>query len=234
MYVTPRYRFHYEQQSYEPFTARLLNSLLPRAQLFMDIGASYGFYSMLVASRNSAVEIMALEPTPTTFAVLQRNLGLLDNSNNISMHQLAVSDCIGRRKFKVTFASDSCGFFDHPNVGTLEIIEVDTVTIDAVLKDRAPCPLVIKIDTEGNELAVLRGMAETLARFPDVKLIVEFNPATLRAANVEPDALLEYLDRLGFQVFFIDEEQAKLNQATVDDAWSPKTPNDYVNLYCVR
>jgi len=196
----------------------------------MDIGASYGFYSMLVASRNSAVEIIAFEPTPTTVEVLQRNLGLLDKSSKITIHQLAVSDCIGRRKFNVTLASDSCGFFDHPNVGTLKTIDVDTVTVDALLKDRASCPLVIKIDTEGSELAVLRSMTETLARFLDVKLIIELNPATLRAANVEPGALLEHLDRLEFQVFFIDEDQSKL----VEDVWYPRARNDYVNLYCVR
>lgn len=233
MYVTPRYREHYENNSYEQFSARLVSSVLRRAGLFVDIGASYGFYSLLAGSRYPNLDIIAVEPTPATCEVLKRNANLLSQSN-IEVHQLAISDSLGIRRFNVALASDSCGFFNHPNVASLQSIDVETTTVDGLLKARSPRPLVIKIDTEGNELAVLRGMAETLERFPDIKLLIEFCPGTLRAANVQPKALLEYLDQLGFLSFILDEQRQRYYRAKPEDDNLRWTKRDYANLYCVR
>ena len=141
---------------------------------------------------------------------------------------------VGTRQFNVAIASDSCGFFDHPNIGSLRSIEVETTTVDALLKDRPPGRLVIKIDTEGNELAVLRGMTETLKRFEDIRLIIEFCPKTLRAANVQPKFLLEHLDRLGFATFLLDEGRGRYYRANPNDDKLRLTGSDYANLYCVR
>ena len=208
MYVTPRYRAHYVQQSYEPFTVDLLSSVLRRGGLFVDIGASYGFFSLLARARNPTLDIIAAEPTPETCAVLRRNVSEFGKSS-IAVRQLAVSDSVGRANFKVSLASDSCGFYEHPNAATLRSIEVETTTVDALLEGREPCPLMIKIDTEGHERAVLAGMAKTLERFTDIKLFVEFSPATLRAAGVQPNALLRHLDHLGFEMHLLDEQQVR-------------------------
>jgi FkbM family methyltransferase len=233
MYVTPRYREHYEKNSYEQFSAHLVSSILRRASLFLDIGASYGFYSLLAGSRHPELDIIAVEPTPATCVVLKRNVDLLGRSK-ISVHQLAISDSVGSRRFNVALASDSCSFFNHPNVGALQSIEVETTTVDSLLKDHAPCSLVIKIDTEGNELAVLRGMTDTLERFPDIKLVIEFCPGTLRAANVQPKALLEYLDQLGFVTFILDEQRQRFYRAKPENDNLEWTRRDYANLYCIR
>jgi FkbM family methyltransferase len=45
---------------------------------------------------------------------------------------------------------------------TLRSVEVETTTVDALLAAKLPCPLVIKINTEGHEHAVMKGMSETL------------------------------------------------------------------------
>ena len=233
MYVTPRYRDHYETRSYEQLSANLISSILRRADLFVDVGASYGFYSLLAASRRPDLDIISVEPTPETCTILKRNVGLLAQSK-IAVLQSAVSDTVGIRRFNVAIASDSCGFFDHPNIGSLRSIDVETTTIDTLLKDRPAGRLVIKIDTEGNELAVLRGMTETLKRFEDIRLIIEFCPGTLRAANVQPNTLLEHLDRLGFATFLLDEGQGRYYRAKSGDDKLRLTGSDYANLYCVR
>lgn len=233
MYVAPRYRDHYETHSYEQLSANLISSILRRADLFVDVGASYGFYSLLAASRRPDLDIIAVEPTPETCIALRQNVGLLDQSK-ITVRETAVSDSIGTRRFNVAIASDSCGFFDHPNIGSLRSIDVETTTVDALLKDRPPCRLVIKIDTEGNELAVLRGMTETLKRFRDIRLIIEFCPGTLRAAEIQPKALLEHLDRCGFATFLLDEGRGRYYRATSEDDKLRLTGRDYANLYCVR
>jgi SAM-dependent methyltransferase len=102
MYVTPRYRGHYQQNSYEQFSARLVSTILRGAGLFVDIGASYGFYSLLAGSRFPELDIIAVEPTPATCEVLKRNVDLLGRSK-IAVHQLAISDSVGSRRFNVAF-----------------------------------------------------------------------------------------------------------------------------------
>ena len=231
MYVAPRYRDHYVVHRYEEFSANLVASIVRRADMFIDIGASFGFYSLLAAERRPNLAVIALEPTPATCAVLERNVKLAGKPN-IEIRQMAASNESGRRRFNVAWASDSCGFFPHPNVDTLQSIEVETTTIDALLRGREPASLLIKVDTEGNELAVLEGMRETLARCEDVRLVVELAPRVLQAAGTSPSALLACLATLGFQSYLIDEDKRRFYRVTPDRIVS--TARDYANLYCVR
>ena len=233
MYITPRYRHHYEVQSYEAFSADLLSSVLRGAGLFVDIGAHYGFFSLLAHAKRPDLEIIAIEPTPVTNAILARNAEQF-GGGRLTVHQVAVSDKAGHATFNVSMASDNCGFYEHPAAGTLHSIDVETTTVDLLLGDRAPCPLVIKIDTEGHELAVLSGMAATLERFSDVKLLIEFNPPTLRAAKLRPEALLQHLHELGFDVYLLDETRRVFERVKPTAEWVWQFGDGYGNLYCVR
>jgi FkbM family methyltransferase len=233
MYVTPRYRDHYERKQYEPHSASLVSSLAKRMALFVDVGANYGFYSLLAANANPSLEIISLEPVPVTCDILRRNV-VLNELHQVSVQQYAVSNSIGTREFKVSLASDSSGFFDHPNVGTLETIEVNTVTIDSILAHRAPCPLLLKIDTEGNELAVLDGMTNTLKRFNDIRMILEFCPDVLWSAKTRPKHLIEKLEELDFAVFLIDETAGKIIPYNDFFEGGALFGQNYANLYCVR
>jgi FkbM family methyltransferase len=233
MYITPRYRHHYEVQSYEAFSADLLSSVLRGAGLFVDIGAHYGFFSLLARAKRPDLEIIAVEPTPVTNAILARNAEQF-GGGRLAVRQLAVSDKAGHATFNVSMASDNCGFYEHPAAGTLHSIDVETTTVDALLAGRTPCPLVIKIDTEGHELAVLNGMATTLERFSDVKLLIEFNPPTLRAAKLQPEALLQHLNRLGFDMYLLDENRRVFDRVKPTAEWVRQFGDGYGNLYCIR
>src|SRR5262249_42566118 len=149
---------------------------------------------------NPDLDAIAIEPTPESFEVLARNVAEL-GTQRIALHRLAASDRDGSRPYIVSLSSDNCGFYPHPAAPPLRSLDVETTTVDALLAGREPCPIVIKIDTEGHELAVLAGMAGTLRRFHDAILVVEFNPAMARAAGERPERLLEELDRLGFESF---------------------------------
>lgn len=233
MYVTPRYRLHYEERRFESFTADLLARILTRARLFIDVGAHYGFFTLLAATGNRDLEIIALEPTPETCAVLERNVQHI-GASNVSIRRVAVSDSAGSAPYTIASTSDNCGFYSHPNSPPLRTIEVETTTIDALLKDRPPCPAVVKIDTDGHELAILKGMSETLQRFSDVTLIIEFNPKMQRASGHEPEVLLNELDRFGFAAFLLDDQERRAYRLKPDSDWSQlMDPLGYANLYCV-
>lgn len=233
LYVAPRFRQLYEINSYEPFTARLLSRLLRRCTLFVDVGAGYGFFSFLAATSHPHLEVLALEPIPETCALLQRTRQT-SNLERVHLHQLAASDTDGTQPFCLSMAVDNCGFYPHPVAPPLRQLEINTIRLDTLLRDHPPQPTIVKIQTEGHELAVLRGMAGVFSRFPDLTLIVEFNPKMQQAAGYEPDELLRELDRLGFALFLLDSEHACPVRMKPGANWQDSIgPDAYANLYCI-
>ena len=93
-------------------------------------------------------------------------------------------------------------------------------------------PDVIKIDVEGAEVVVLKGMRRTISRAGErLKMFVECNPSMLRLAGTSHEALFRLLGELGFQVGVVDERQGCVAPVTEEImAGNYK----YVNLYCVK
>lgn len=72
-------------------------------------------------------------------------------------------------------------------------------TLDAALPDLAPGTIrFLKLDVQGSECRVLRGMRRTLARHPDLVMVVEVFPGGLRQAGASARELVELLTELGF------------------------------------
>ncbi len=203
MRVAPRHRGHYDGVEYEAFAARYLKSILRRADLFVDVGAHYGFFTLLAASANDKLTIIAAEPVAETRAFLLQNISAMD-ARRISVCADAISDTCESKPFRIS-GSDDCS--PHPNAQPIGQAAVDTTSIDALLEDFDACRLVVRIDAAGHELAVLRGMRDTLLRFSDVILVVELNPERQKAAGFAPERLLQQLDSLGFALFVVDRQQ---------------------------
>jgi FkbM family methyltransferase len=240
MLVTPRYVEHYVNNTYEPITTRIVSTNLSKGGIFIDIGAHYGFYTLLAGNLNKSSKILAFEPAPVNFQILKQNVEL-NNLQNVELFNLAVSDKNEVRKFKITEASDSCSFYEHPLASTIEQIDVKTATLDSILKGPIDAEVLIKIDAEGHEFNVLEGMENLLRNsLPKLKLIVEYNPNLLERADRKPGELVSRLFELGFQVFVIDEIEGVLNKIDpeqINDNYVELAPltltYNIVNLLCV-
>ncbi|CAN5305540.1 hypothetical protein BH10PSE11_BH10PSE11_06030 [soil metagenome] len=234
MYVPPRYENHYALSEYERLTTRFLSRLLKSADTFIDVGAHSGFFSLLAAKSNPTAKIIALEPTPSSCEILRRNFELFGPAQ-VRIHQAAVSAGPGKETFVISAASDNCSFYEHPNAPPIDRIEVETVSIDSLLADQSADRIVIKIDTDGHELKLLSGMVETLNRVQDIRLVIEFNPKMQVIAGHKPDELLHELDRLGFELFLIDDIGGKFFRLLPDGDWrSIMNIEGYANIYCVK
>ena len=233
MEVTPHFRYHYGEHRHEAFTSDYLANALSSHSLFIDVGAHYGFFTLL-AARHPHLEILSIEPVPETYSILNRNI-TRNNLRNVQTRRVAVSDGDGRGRFQIARTSDNCSFYPHPMSPPIREIEVETATLDALLANHAPCRTMIKVDTDGHESAVLDGMRDTLSRFPDISLVLELNPKMLALAGHSPEDLLSTVAELGFDAYFFDEQRRMATKMTSPSAWRQcMDPASYINVYCPR
>jgi FkbM family methyltransferase len=140
---------------------------LGRGRVFYDVGANLGFFSLLAAhiSGLDAGRVYAFEAAPDNAEAIRVNAAL-NAIANVEVLAVAVSDHAGRGRLQVVDDqswSKLVDYGEHPF--TERVIEVELVAIDdLVASGRLPPPDVVKIDVEGAELAVLRGMRETIER----------------------------------------------------------------------
>lgn len=134
----------------------LTSAIIERgADLFIDIGANIGLYSVIVA--RGGLDVMAFEPDTRNVAQLRANIFLNQIADRVTVHELAVSDRSGPVMFQ-PFPNSSTGQSHVSEAGTQE---VKAVSLDDFLaiRDRR---LFFKIDIEGHELAAVRGMRRLL------------------------------------------------------------------------
>lgn len=232
MYVTPRYLYHYVQNKYEQFSTEILKNYLTKESTFVDIGAHFGYYSLLADSVYPGIKVVALEPVETTFNILAKNVKL--NKINAEIYNLAASNKEEIKTLNVTEASDSVGFYKHPMTKTKYRKKIRCVTVDSVLNNINNISF-IKIDVEGHEISVLQGIQSTLKNNPTAYLLVELCPQLQINAGHKPDDLLKELFKLNYELFMIDENNRKYYRLKGNKYSTAELMgnNTYCNIFCV-
>jgi FkbM family methyltransferase len=239
MLVTPRYIHEYCDNIYEDFTSDLLLTFSKNSKLFIDIGAHYGYYTILVGKKYPECKKIAFEPVPENFGILKRNV-YLNKIQNVEQHNLAVSNIDGVSTFNITEASNSCGFYKHPLAETLKQMEINTVSLDKFLKINPEDSVLIKIDAEGHEPRILQGMKNFINNTKDLKMIIEFNPDCLANGGYDPSMFLQDVSDLGFDVYVIDDFKRLTYKLAKEgfQKWTEYLPkgdrNTYANILCIK
>jgi FkbM family methyltransferase len=186
---------------YEPLQPFLLMELTKSigAEVFLDIGANIGAYSIVMASLQGVKAVHAFEPTPSTCDELTANIGLNSNASKITVHQTALSDS----KKSVTFgivsefsgANSIIGTSIHEADKFVSRFEVSCLPLDEVLTDQQKT-ISIKIDVEGHELQALAGARNFLTKNSALIQIENYNAADPSMSNT----LTNYGYRMLFHV----------------------------------
>jgi FkbM family methyltransferase len=190
----------------EPGLACALQNAIQPGMVIVDVGANIGLYTLIAARLTGySGKVISFEPSPRIFALLRDNVqvnGFLE-SGIIDLRQVALSDSSGVAPFTV-YPKDSghSTLFRGPE--GCQQIEVQTDTLDRALS-AIPKVDVIKIDAEGAEPFILRGMRETLKRNPRLRLFIEFAPPHLQNAGVDPSKFLDELAEAGFEILAVDD-----------------------------
>jgi FkbM family methyltransferase len=143
----------------------VLRRLLAPGDWVLDVGANVGHYAV-ACSRivGPSGRVVALEPVPETFALLSHNCLALE-ARNVTLLNLAASDRSSVRGMSVPrFAS---GIPRPTEAHLTDTSESDDVHVVTLALDDLSWPTriaLVKIDTEGHELSVLRGLAQLISR----------------------------------------------------------------------
>jgi len=205
---------------------KVFSKCIDVGNVIVDVGANVGMYT-LIAVRQLGAEgrVYSFEPTPRTFDILKNNIqvnGYLE-TNKIILRQAAVSDKLQRKaKFFVhKEALTHNTLYQEAGVDCMEI-EIETVALDDVLKVEKHVD-VIKIDAEGAEPLVLRGMRETIANNPHLIVFMEFAPSHLHRAGTDVSAFITEIRNYGFTIRQVIEptgEVASINDKQLLESYS--------------
>jgi FkbM family methyltransferase len=175
---------------------RQVKQSLKNGGTFIDIGANFGYYTVLAAGMPHT-KVIAFEPSPAEAARLQRNL-TLNRLQNVLLHQVALSDK-SEERYLHTYGEGNTGMNSLLHTaGSRERVAVRCERFDQLIgnDDLKSCRL-IKIDVEGFEQNVLKGMGALLEKFKG-NFVIEMNYGDDELDRINSDAVYEILSKRGF------------------------------------
>jgi len=191
---------------WEPDVSRVIEQNLAPGDVFVDVGANIGYDTLLASSRvGPAGRVIAIEASPRTFALLQRNLAANPTSSNVRAVNAAVSDRPGTLElYEVNAANIGAATTLASRGGTL-VASVEALPLEQILTPEERSRLrLIKMDVEGAEPPILRHLLDQLPTYPaTMDIVVEATP------DDDPEAWRDVFDRMraaGFTAWAIDND----------------------------
>ncbi len=154
----------YARGDVEPEAQRRIVETLGPGDVFYDVGANVGFFSLLAARRvGEAGEVWAFEPAPKQARAIRRN-ARRNRLDNIHVIEAAVAAAPGEGTLALAEHPGGAALLGAaaPPPDAAGTRPVRVVSVDSVVDEGAPPPRLVKIDVEGAELAVVEGMTRTI------------------------------------------------------------------------
>jgi len=207
MFLLPRkggiYLDLFSHKKREPICTNYLMhaGVLKEGDVVLDIGANVGYYVLVEAQLvGKSGKVYAVEPVRSNFELLERNVQL-NNFKNVSTFQFAFGEKDSKSEIYVSDKSNLCAI--KRNAAGGKIIskeEVHMATVDTFFTDKAS-PNLIRMDVEGYEYEIIKGMAKTLKG--DIKILVELHPLRPYLGPEKIDEIFRVLEQNGFGVRFV-------------------------------
>lgn len=174
-------------------------------KIIFDVGANEGFYALGMKKNNPKLKIVAIEPVPSTFKILKKNI----QSNKLK-NIILVNQALTKKKGKITFEMvpevTFVGGLDIAmqkrkwlDVKRIKKITVNSTTLSSLCKKLKIDKIdILKLDVEGSELDILKSSKTFL---PNIKkIVIEWHSIKLR------NKCKDFLKRNGFKLIHEDKK----------------------------
>lgn len=188
---------------WEPETTEIVKREVKEGQVCVDIGASVGYFTLLFARQvGEKGKVISIEPTEMGFNYQQENIKL-NGYTNIYPYKVAAWD----KEEVISIPKSS----PYP-------IWANAMPVDELLKGLGVERIdFIKIDVDGPEPKVLKGLVKTFEANPKMKMVIEWYKKYIEGADCNPDEFWEIINKY-FKWSKIEGDYTE----------------DYFNIYCER
>lgn len=203
--------------NYESQTIKFLKKYIHKGNYIFDVGANIGYMSLLFSKFTGPEgKIFAFEPETNNFSMLQKNI-LLNNVNNIFSYKVACSE--NEEELKL-YLSEGINKGQHTLLKVHQENEqfeiVKTIKLDDFFAlnhlDRID---LIKIDVEGAELEVLKGMDSILTNYAPI-LVIEVVSSILAKRNLTAKDFCLFLKKYNYHPYKI-RKSGNIVELKIDD-----------------
>ncbi|QFT78007.1 FkbM family methyltransferase [Erythrobacter sp. THAF29] len=174
----------------------VLHALRPE-DLFVDVGANIGSYTVLAAGGVGA-RVIAFEPHPGTFDKLEANIAFNRLMPRVTAHCCGLSNEPGELAFSAD--ADTMNHVMQASE-TGPSITVPVRSLDEALNGEVP--VVLKVDVEGHEIPVIQGAKGTLSNSRLKAVLMETNGSGERYGFSDDD-IIEHMAGFGFEACSYD------------------------------
>ena len=201
---------------YEPQKTALVRSILRSGMSFVDVGANWGYFTLLAAGLVSPQgRVLSIEPDPRLFSILKDNINR-NHLNHITSLQVAAASEPGTL---VLAGYDQ----DGENFGVSRIVanndevrhsfQVDADSLDRILEQqKLKSPDLMKMDIEGAEVFALPGLEKSLGERRVKRLLLELHPPLIAEHGGTAVHIIENLQKIGYKGWAIDHSAAATRQ----------------------
>jgi FkbM family methyltransferase len=193
---------------WEPPLTRWVQSQLRPGDLFLDFGANIGYFTLLAARAvGPSGRVIAFECMPSILEQLRRNI-VENGVENVTVEPVIAGDEAGRSEvFLGPSVNVGISGTSWMPGGRSEGYVRRVVAADAVPRDLWERIRLIKIDVEGEEMNVLRGLAPLIDSLSaGASLVVEVSPERLEARGTTAQELFGFLTDRGFVAASLENE----------------------------
>ena len=200
---------------YERAVTDVISSVVQIEDVCLDVGANFGWYTILLNQICRSGEVHAFEPMPGVFGELKRNWELAGEPANVRLNNVALGD-----EAKIIdihqFANLPSGFSSFATAGKAvqETFSVPMTTLNSYLIENNVRDVdFMKIDIEGAELMFLKGATKLFEQKTPPVIMAEMALATTDGFGYLPNDLIEFLrGRAAYKFYALNDFDGTLRK----------------------
>jgi FkbM family methyltransferase len=203
---------------YEREEREMLLSLAKDGDIFYDIGANEGLYSISFAQRFPNSWIYAFEPIPDTITQLQSSI-ILSGVRNVALVPYGLTDMGTIALFYVSpddSGASSMAPLEENRFASPCVLERPTFTLDYFVGYGSLPPDIIKCDVEGAELLVFKGGAKVLEKHKPL-IQCEMLRKWAKRFNYHPNDIIAFLSQFGYHCFSLQNGKLERFETMAED-----------------